>query len=250
MPADTFALTAGVYSPQGTGLSSVPIPVVVTAGETLTRDIVLVPTGMVDVLLRDGAGNPKPSFRVELLVAGFSRGGYTDTSGHLLFPDVPVGTYTVQARDTVTGVYSTKTVLVAQDQTTAVDLSLVAVGSLAVQVNYAAGPAASNVHVYLAPNQNGIGRSKWTGASGAATLTSVTAGDYTVVAEHPVDYRLKASVAASVTVHGAAVPVMLVLPAIASVRVTALQESGSPYAGLCHLPARSAPLVLRARRYH
>ncbi|PYQ19810.1 MAG: hypothetical protein DMF81_20655, partial [Acidobacteria bacterium] len=123
--------------------------------------------------------------------SGASRSTQTDGTGRYTFSDVPVGSFTVTAYEPNTNVPSSAVVTVSQDQTTTQDLTLVALGTVRLQVSFAAGGPAAGVQVNILEAARGFFRfAGTTDASGRLDIVNVPTGAFTVRAFNPVDFAV------------------------------------------------------------
>ena len=75
---------------------------------------------------------------------------------------------------------------VVQDQTTTQNLSLIGLGTVQVQVNFASGTAAANSQVdILEPSRGFFIFAGFTDATGRMTIANVPVGTFTVRGHHP-----------------------------------------------------------------
>jgi len=237
----TFLFT-GV--PQGTLILSAgqPTPVLVTAGQLTTMDLLPAPTGTLDVTLRDAGGAPAPGRQVGLnsyWSGGVSRSVTTDTSGHAVFTEVPEGTFNLNSYDSYTGAHANAVATIVADQTTTADLRYWGSGTFAVHVQAARGVGVPGASVKISSYTWGNTYYKADGL-GTAVAANLYLGTYTVEVAHPTITTLKASTLATLTANGVTVPLTLVLPASASVRVTARRDNGTAFAGAYVLAKDSA----------
>lgn len=227
----TYTLTAVAFHPQGSGLTGTGTASV-TAGQTTTANLTIQPTGTVTGSVRTAAGAPAASVFMDLSGFGASRSTQTDAAGRYTFTDVPVGSFTVRAFEPATGVPTTAVVGVTQDQTTTQDLTLIASGTVQVQVSFASGGPASGAQVNILEAARGYFRfAGYTDANGRLDIVNVAAGTFTLRAFHPANGNAFRDATGSMPAAGGTIPASVTLPAMATVRVTVLNGAGTAVAG-------------------
>ena len=186
-PAGTYNLTATVPSSQGGTSITTVVPATVVAGQETERDITMVGLGSVSGTLTLFNGSPAVTRSVSLLATGFNRSRTTDTSGAFTFTEVPIGTYTLSATDSVTNYATTAVVVVAADQTTVQNLVYLGVSTVSGTVRDGAGNTVpAGTIVTLVPQPSGSSRNDATDASGVYPFPNVVAGTYLVRTTDPV----------------------------------------------------------------
>jgi hypothetical protein len=227
-----YTLTAFVFHPQGSSLRG-SAPTTVTAGQTTPTDITIEPTGAVTGTVQHAAGGAAASVFVRLRNASnsISHWTWTNAAGQFTIPDVPVGTFTLEAREPRTLVFSGLEVTIARDQTTTQNLTLIGLGQVEVQVNFASGNPAPDIQISVRQGQSTTFPGARTDATGRLVIPFVAVGDFVVRAYAPGDSSIFREVAGGVNNQGEVVPVNLTLPALAAVRLTVLKAEETPFAG-------------------
>src|SRR6185503_13572723 len=191
-------------------------------------DITLEATGTLDGTVRTAAGQPAANVFVDLSRSGFSRSTSTDAAGLYRFADVPTGTFSVRAFEPVTGVPTSQTVTIAQDTTTTQDLTLIGLGTVEVQVNFASGSPAQGSSIQILEAARGFFRFVGsTDATGRLVITNVAVGAFTVRAFHPVNTNIFRDATGSLAGNGQTASVTVTLPATATLRVTVQNSTGA-----------------------
>ncbi len=203
------------------------------AGQILTLNIQLVPFGTVNgtVFRFDGA-TAVPGAQVTL-IGGNGGTAVTDALGHYQFDFVPLGSFTVDVTDPVTGDRGRTTNQVsANGEVRTVNVILNGVGSLAVTVKDAAGNLITNAQITIfEQNQFGIVLTGGTQSDGTFTFANVLAGNFFVTATDPVT-QLSGSLSSAVTA-GAANSATVQLQPAGSILGRALNTDGiTPLAGV------------------
>jgi hypothetical protein len=227
VPAGRFSVTAFVNHPQGSPTART-ISVTTVAGRVVTADITLPATGTVSGVVRDASGNAAGNRGLRLdsnTSFLFSRFTQTDASGQYTFVDVPVGSYTIQAFEPRTGRPSSAQVNVVPGQTSQQDLTLVGVGQVQIQVNYANGSPAFQSPVYFRGSYAGS-----TDAGGHLTVPSATLGDFEVLAYNPNNFRLYTIVTGNLATDGGTASVTVVLSGLGTVTGRVTFADGAPAA--------------------
>jgi len=196
------------------------------AGQILTLNIQLVPFGTVNgtVLRFDGA-TAVPGAQVTLF--GNNVGTtVTDALGHYQFDFVPLGSFTVDVTDPLTGDRGrTSNQVSANGEVRTVNVILNGVGSLAVTVKDAAGNLITNAQITVfEQNQFGIVLTGSTQSDGTFTFPNVLAGPFFVTATDPVT-QLSGSLSSAITA-GAANAVTVQLQPAGSVLGRVLNADG------------------------
>ncbi len=213
-----YQIRASDPVPQGgTELFGIAVSTV-TAGQTTSADIVIQPTGTISGTVFTGGGAPAAGIQVNLngverigtSSIGFGRSITTNAAGQFTFQDVPVGIFTVSAFEPNTGVSSSAQVGVVQNQTSTVNLTLVGLGTVTVQVNFASGVPAPNSQVEIF-NNNFFRFAGSTDASGRLSIANVPVGTFTVRAFNPNNTGLFTDIPGSVLTNGQVVPITITL---------------------------------------
>lgn len=235
VPAGTYTATAIAYHPQGTELRVTAL-VTVPGDQTVTSNLTLPGTGAVTGVVSNGGGNPAGSVFVDLRTSNssFYRSLTTTASGaatgQFLFPDVPAGTYILEAREPSSSVITSATVTVTVNQTTTQNLTLIGIGTLQIQVNFASGSGApsSQVNIAEAVRGGGFRFLGYTDASGRINATSVAVGNFTLRAYNPNNTSLFTDLTGNVPSHGSTQTVTVVLPATGIITGHVTRANGTP----------------------
>ena len=209
LPPATYTLVATI--PTGvTGTTSATVQ----AGQETTADITLVPTGTVRGVVRNGGGAPVVNLRVDLTGNGISRNVRTDTAGEYVFPDVPLGMFTVRANEPATGLPVSATVEVFEELTTTQDLDLIAIGSVRVQATFADASLAVQAPVQIRRDALGTFFSSVgsTDFQGEFLIVTVPLGNFTVRVLDPDNSLAVGEVSGTITTHGQVLDVPVVVP--------------------------------------
>jgi len=227
-----FTLEAQTSHPQGSPLDGTSAGSI-AAGESLTFDVVLPPTGTVSGRTIVSGGAASPFGTVTITGAnGFTRRTQADGSGVYTLNDVPVGVYTFSATQFSTNVAADPvSISVAVDATTTQDAVFPGKGTVTGTVMFADGTTiATRVQVDLF----GTGittRSTQTNTSGVYTFTDVPTGrPFTVRATSPSNPQLYREVSASLNGDGQVLTLNILLPASATVLVTVVTPFTPPAA--------------------
>jgi len=230
VPAGTFTVTAQRSHNQGTGVSSAPAEVTVTAGTVIDLAIALPPTGTLTGTIRTGAGAAVSGAYVRWYDQSFNfgRSAYTDTSGRFTSSEMPVGLYTVYSSDPSNGVQVSTTFEVRAGETTDVDLRFVPTATVQIQVTRANGQPIDARVQFSGPR---FYRNQYANSAGALSFTSVPFDTYTVQAfSRDADQNGTgvSTLPSTVSVAADTVPVSLTLPAYGTVRGTLRYANGTP----------------------
>lgn len=238
-----YALRANTSVAQGGTNLFGETSVSVIAAQTSTANITVSPTGTVTGTVFTASGAPAPNVGVRITgtvvfhtgtttdFIGFERDLTTDANGQFTFFDIPAGNFTLTAFEPTTGVPTSVPITVLQDQTTVQNVTLIGLGTVQVQVNFASGTPAANSQVDILEQFRGFYIfAGFTDANGRLTIPNVPVGTFTVLAFNPNNTSLNASVSGAVTQAGQVVPVTVVLPGtgVVSGRVTFV--NGTPVA--------------------
>jgi hypothetical protein len=209
----------------------------VTAAHSTAADITIQPSGTITGTVFTASGLPDPGVQVNLngseqiSVFGIGVGRFTttDASGHYTLFDMPAGIFTLSASDPNTGATASTQVVVAQNQTTTANLTLVGLGTVQVLVNLASGVPAANSPIEIFSNSffRSVGS---TDATGRLTIPNIPVGSFTVRAFNPNNTGLFTDVNGAITSDGQTVPITVTLigTGVVTGRVTFL--NGTPAA--------------------
>ena len=227
-----YTVTAFMNNPQGSSVRG-STQATVVAGQTTFADVTLQATGSVVGTVRNASGSLAANVFIRLRDASFNvfRDTNTNASGQFSMPDVPVGTYQLEAYEPLSGIPTiVQPVTVVQDQTTTQDATLVGLGQVQVQVNFFDGSPAANSTIQIQEAARGFFTFRGsTDSVGRLLVNNVAAGSIIVRAFHPTLSTVFRDVTSSVTA-GQTQNVTVTLPATATVRVTVLRAEGTPYA--------------------
>src|SRR5215471_18141364 len=237
IPPGTFNLLANTGVPQGgTSLFGAATATVV-AGQTTNANISIQPTGAVSVTVVTASGAPATGVFVEITgsetVGGnflsFFRSGTTDASGQFTFADVPVGAFTVTAIEPTSGVASSTPVAVTANQTSNVTVTLIGLGTVQVQVNFAGGSPVPNAQVNIESSVNGFFRfGGFTDSTGKLTITNVPVGPFIVRAFNPNNTNLFSDASGTLAHNGDVVSVTVTLQGTGVITGKVTFASGLP----------------------
>jgi hypothetical protein len=234
VPPGVFNLQSETSVPQGgTDLFGRSI-VAVIAGQASNANVSIQPTGTVTGTILTASGVPAPNVAVSLQGSTsfgfFERDIRTDASGNFTFFDIPTGLFTLRAFEPNTGAPTSVVVSVVQDQTTTQNLSLIGLGTVQVQVNFASGTPAANSPVDIfEPSRGFFVFAGSTDASGRMTILNVPVGTFIVRGHHPSNGGIFTDVNGAVASDGQVVPITVVLPGTGVVtgRVTFLNGTAA-----------------------
>jgi hypothetical protein len=234
IPPGVFNLQAETSVPQGgTDLFGRNI-VAVIAGQASNADVLIQPTGTVTGTIRTPGGVPAANVAVSLQGSTsfgfFERDLRTDVNGQFTFFDIPTGLFSLIAFEPNTGAPSSVVLSVVKDQTTTQNLSLIGLGTVQVQVNFASGTPAANSQVDIFETSRGFfAFAGFTDASGRMTIANVPVGTFTVRGHHPSNGGIFTDVNGAVISDGQVVPITVTLPGTGVVtgRVTFLNGTAA-----------------------
>jgi hypothetical protein len=235
VPPGVFNLQAETSVPQGgTDLFGRNV-VAVVAGQSSNANISIEPTGTVTgtILTAGGAAaaNVAVSLQGSTSFGFFERDMRTDASGHFTFFDIPAGLFTLRAFEPNTGAPTSAQLTVVQDQTTTQNLTLIGLGTVQVQVNFASGSAAGNSQVDIFETSRGFfAFAGFTDASGRMTIANVPVGTFTVRGHHPSNGGIFSDVNGAITTDGQVVPITVTLPGTGVVTGRVTFVNGTPAA--------------------
>jgi len=224
-----FTLEAQTNHPQGSPLDGTQ-PGSIAAGELLTIDVILPPTGTVSGRTIVSGGAASPFGTVTITGAnGFTRRTQADGSGLYALTDVPVGSYTFSATQFSTNVPADNaSITVVVDATTTQDALFPGKGTVTGTVRFADRTIAAGVQVVLF-GSGMTSRSVQSNPSGVYTFTDVPTGrPFTVRATSPTNSQLYSDVSRTVSGDGQVLTLDIVLPASATVVVTVVTPSNPP----------------------
>ena len=207
--------------------------ITLAAGQTLTTDVLIEPSGAVSGTVHDTVGGASPNVTVHLHNASnsFERTTTTDANGHYTLADLPVGAFQLDVYEPVTGAIISAQVSVVQDQTTTHDVTLPGYGQIQVQVNYANGsPAAGAVIDILESASGSFYGVTTTDGAGRATLEHIPLGNFTLEAHGANNWGLYADVTGVVSRPQEVVQSLIVLPTAGGVTGRVTYADGSPAA--------------------
>ena len=213
------------------------VQVAVTKDQTTAQNLRLTGYGTLQVTVNFAGGNPATNAYVTVQQGGFSYfqfGGYTDSAGHLTIPYVAIGGFTVKAQHPANyQVFATATgAVVNNGDVIPVTVSLPGVGTIAGQVTTARGTVVGSAYVTIT-GANNTSYATNTDSNGNYSIGGVQSGTaVTVTAHSPADYAIFRSTNLTVGADGSTTTANLVMPAIASVQVTVLTNSGPPAPGV------------------
>ena len=235
VPPGVFSLQAETSVPQGGtdlfGSSSVAV----IAGRASTADITIEPTGTVTGTIITAHGVPAANVGVSVqgstVFGFFERDIRTDANGHFTFFDIPTGVFSLKAFEPNTGAPTSAQISVAKDQTTTQNLTLIGLGTVQVQVNFASGTPAANSQVDIFEAANGFFQFVgFTDATGRMTIANVPVGAFTVRGHHPSNGGIFTDVNGVVASDGQVVPITVILPGTGVVTGRVIFINGSPAA--------------------
>lgn len=199
------------------------VDVNIVAGQKTVQDITIEPTGGLKGVVTAN-NNPVANLTVSVFKQGFQRQSTTDATGHYSFIDLPAGTLTVRAYTSQFGGASAD-VSILPDQFTTKDLVL-GKGTVTVHVVYSSGSNASaGVSIFSISSRDTYNAPS--DANGIAVLNNVPFGLFTASAFHPLLSYASGTANGSLD-QGQSALVEVRLPAVATVRITALKPGIVP----------------------
>ncbi len=167
--------------------------------------------GTVSVSVRFSDGSPVPVVPVIISYSGSpQKSGYTDSNGILTIPNVPVGSFSVQAysgHESAGGSGS----ISSTGNIASVTVTLPGFGTVNLQVNFANGsntPFSATYLVYGGATND----SATTGANGELTYTAVPVGDFTIIAHDPNNFASSTNATSNIPSNGATINLTIALP--------------------------------------
>jgi hypothetical protein len=232
VPMGNFSLSATIGHNQGTSLIGTRQVSVAAIGDNLVADLQLEPTGVVRGAVLTAAGTPAAGMSVS--ISGYAnnrnvtRSTTTDSLGQYNLSAVPVGSYTMTAIDSRDKARVTMNLSVGDRQSVVQNVVLPGTGVVSLTVNYARNTPAANADVYLhsdaiSSSDVYVGR---TDGLGRLTVL-VPVGAYTIRARHPSLSNAWGTFTGTVLLDNQAITAAIALPAVASVRVTVVDQDNA-----------------------
>ena len=231
VPVSTYRLEA--TDPVSTVITRVNVTIV--QDQTIAQDLQLVGSGSVQVDVTYLGGAPAAQTSVIVRdVAGNQRFLQTNASGRATIVNVPVGAFTAEAQHPK--LFSAKATaggtMPSHGALVPIALTLPAVGSVQVQVNYAGGTPAAGASVQMSvagsPFFQSFGN---TDSSGRLTIDNVLGGVESVRVFHPQAPGAFSEASATLSAEGQVLPITVVLPATGSLQVLVTSVGGDPVSG-------------------
>ncbi len=148
VPPGNYSLVATVPIPGGTPLTGEGF-VNVVAGEVAEAELEIIPTGGVAGRVLTGGGQPAIEVQTRILGNGTDRQGRSDTGGNYNFFDMPLGDFSVRAREPNTGIWSSENVTVEAFEVTPQDIQLIPLGEIQMAVTYSDGRPVADAAVQI-----------------------------------------------------------------------------------------------------
>ncbi len=232
VPMGNFSLNATIGHNQGTSLIGARQVSVAAIGDNLVADLQLEPTGVVRGAVLTAAGTPAAGMGVS--ISGYAnnrnvtRSTTTDSLGQYNLSAVPVGSYAMTAIDTRDKARVTMNLSVGDRQSVVQNVVLPGTGVVSLTVNYARNTPAANADVYLHSDAIGSGDVYVGRTDGLGRLTVlVPVGAYTIRARHPSLSNAWGTFTGTVLSDNQAITAAIALPAVASVRVTVIDQDNA-----------------------
>ena len=226
----TYTLNASVPHPQGSGLIGSRADAVATVGQVTVTDVILQATGAINGTVITANGEASANSTVRITSGNFYRQTASDSLGRYALTAVPVGTYSLTVRDGHSGATTNAvSVSVSQNQTATQNVSLLALGSVQLQVNFARGAGAFDAPVYLQAAALGGGEilAGRADLSGRVTIANIPVGSFSLRARHPAVTALSKVLTGSISANGEVQQGTLVLQPVANIALTVLNQDAS-----------------------
>jgi len=225
-------LSATINNPQGSALVTTA-STTAHAGQIVTQDLTIGPTGAVAGVVRTGGGSLASGVTVNLSGSGVSRSTVTSGTGTYTLSDVPAGTYTLSAIEPNSQVPTIIALVVPQDQTTPLDFILVGLGTVSLQVNYTNGAATTGATVQInIPSVNQTFKTVGTtDGTGHLNVPNVPAVSYDLRVLNPTNAGVFTDSFASITSNGQVVPLAVSMPFAGTITGTVKFATGTVAAG-------------------
>ena len=196
------------------------------------QDIVYPALGSVSGKVLSGSGTGVSSAYTQLYNNNYSFALYTDAGGNFSFTFVPAGTYTLRSYEPTNSIYSTYTVTLNPGDNVTQDITLVALGTVNVQVYYADGTTPfSQASIYRVVNGSQQTYYGQTDSTGKLTVTAFPVGNWVVRAtdpNYPRYYYYYADVPVSLANNGDTKSVTITMPNTGVITGTVKFADGSP----------------------
>ncbi len=213
VPPGNYRLVATVPIPGGTPLTGEGF-VNVVAGEVAEAELEIIPTGGVAGNVLTGGGQPAVEVETRIVGDGTDRRGRSDTGGRYTFFDMPLGDFSVRAREPNTGIWSSADVSVEAFEVTEQDLQLIPLGEVQMVVTYSDGRPVADAAVQIQRDAlgaffAGAGR---TDAIGRRTLRFVPEGGFRVRVISPQNGQIVVETAGEIVEHDQIVALEVEVP--------------------------------------
>ncbi|MCU1382031.1 MAG: LamG domain protein jellyroll fold domain protein [Acidobacteria bacterium] len=208
---------------------------IVSSGQHLDAPVTYLGRGIVAGTVRDGSGNPAPNVPIVLTATSlFGQappvGANSAGDGTFRFDNVPVGSFTVQARDPVTNLVGTVTNAIGSDlQVVTVDVRLATWGGLQGTVYRADGvtPLVGGVVTVSAPGETVTAK---TDAAGHYAFDFLPLGSFFIAVNEPATHGIARALGA-LSVHAQVLTLNLTLLPQGTLVVTVTDANQHPIAG-------------------
>ena len=208
----------------------------VVQDQTTTQNLTLIGLGTVQVQVNFASGTPAANSQVDIFESSrgfFAFAGFTDASGRMTIPNVPVGTFTVRGHHPSNGGLFTDVngAIVSDGQVVPITVVLPGTGVVTGRVTFLNGTAAANAQIEIFGN-NVPFTSTSADSNGLYTITQVVAGrPFTLRAFDPRGFVGFREITNNVVpADGATLTVNAVIPAQATVHVIVQQAANVPLA--------------------
>lgn len=234
IPQGGYSATAYVYEPRGSNITG-NTTFGITSGQTTSLTVNLNPVGTVSgTVFQSNGVTPAAGVYVYLYYLSgnyVSRSVYTDGNGQFSFADVPSGgSVRVTATEPNTGVPTTADLSPVADTVNTVNLTLVALGSVQVQVNYANGQPVIGTEVDFYRNGSYF-TYRYTDSNGQASVANVAVGTITARAYNPNNYNLFTEVSGSLVNAGDTLGLTVTLQGTGTIHGTVTYANGTVVSG-------------------